>query len=53
MVGGPVASAWLHATTHGIYEAFINGARVGDEELRPRSPRTAADYRCRPTPSPT
>jgi alpha-L-rhamnosidase len=32
---GPVAAAWLHVTAHGIYEAFINGARVGDEELRP------------------
>jgi hypothetical protein len=30
-----VASAWLHVTAHGIYEAFINGTRVGDEELRP------------------
>jgi alpha-L-rhamnosidase len=34
-ISGPVASAWLHATAHGIYEAFINGARVSDEELRP------------------
>jgi alpha-L-rhamnosidase len=32
---GPVASAWLHVTAHGVYEAFVNGARVGDEELRP------------------
>jgi alpha-L-rhamnosidase len=35
IIGGPVASAWLHATAHGIYEAFVNGVRVGDEELRP------------------
>jgi len=35
VVSGPVASAWLHATAHGVYEAFINGTRVGDEELRP------------------
>ena len=33
-ISGPVASAWLHATAHGIYEAFINGTRVGDDELR-------------------
>jgi alpha-L-rhamnosidase len=35
VISGPVASAWLHVTAHGIYEAFINGTRVGDEELRP------------------
>lgn len=28
-------SAVLHATAHGIYEAFINGIRVGDDELTP------------------
>jgi len=27
--------AALHATAHGIYEAFINGVRVGDQELAP------------------
>ncbi|WP_018761169.1 alpha-L-rhamnosidase [Arthrobacter sp. 135MFCol5.1] len=27
--------ATLAATAHGIYEAFINGVRVGDEELAP------------------
>ena len=31
----PVVRARLHATAHGIYEAFINGARVGDAELTP------------------
>jgi hypothetical protein len=31
----PVASARLHATAHGIYEAFVNGTRVGDQELTP------------------
>jgi alpha-L-rhamnosidase len=35
MLSGPVASAWLLATAHGVYEAFVNGTRVGDEELRP------------------
>ncbi len=34
-VPGPVASAALHATAHGVYEAFVNGTRVGDEELSP------------------
>ena len=34
-VPGAVASAALHATAHGIYEAFLNGVRVGDDELRP------------------
>ncbi len=32
---GEVASAVLRATAHGIYEAFVNGARVGDQELTP------------------
>ena len=31
----PVASARLHVTAHGIYEAFVNGTRVGDRELTP------------------
>jgi alpha-L-rhamnosidase len=30
-----IVSARLHITAHGIYEAFINGVRVGDEELAP------------------
>jgi alpha-L-rhamnosidase len=34
-VDGTVASAYLHATAHGIYEAFVNGTRVGDMELTP------------------
>lgn len=34
-VGGPVASVVLFATAHGIYEAFLNGSRVGDHELTP------------------
>lgn len=34
-VGPPVESAYLHATAHGVYEAFLNGTRVGDAELTP------------------
>ena len=34
-LGAPVKSATLRATAHGVYEAFVNGARVGDEELTP------------------
>ena len=30
-----VESATLRATAHGLYEAFVNGVRVGDEELTP------------------
>ena len=30
-----VASARLYATAHGVYEAFLNGQRVGDAELTP------------------
>ncbi|MFJ4027586.1 family 78 glycoside hydrolase catalytic domain [Paenarthrobacter sp. NPDC089989] len=29
------SSAEIHATAHGLYELFINGVRVGDEELSP------------------
>ena len=34
-IDGDVATARLHATAHGVYEAFINGVRVGDLELTP------------------
>jgi alpha-L-rhamnosidase len=34
-VDAPVASARLHATAHGVFEAEINGARVGDDVLAP------------------
>ena len=34
-VDRPVVSARLHATAQGIYEAFLNGERVGDAELTP------------------
>jgi alpha-L-rhamnosidase len=30
-----VVAARLHATAHGMYEAFLNGERVGDAELTP------------------
>lgn len=32
-----IADACLHATALGVYEVYINGARVGDEELAPGS----------------
>ena len=32
---GEVDRAVLHVTAHGIYEAFVNGTRVGDQELTP------------------
>ena len=35
MIDEPVERAVLHATAHGVYEAFINGTRVGDLELTP------------------
>jgi len=31
----PVASARLYATAHGVFEAELNGLRVGDDELSP------------------
>ena len=34
-VESPVESAHLFATAHGVYEAFLNGTRVGDHELTP------------------
>ncbi|MGO1840102.1 MAG: family 78 glycoside hydrolase catalytic domain [Candidatus Microbacterium stercoravium] len=40
---GDVASARLYATAHGLYEARINGTRVGDFRLAPGS----TDYRHR------
>ncbi|MET8763541.1 family 78 glycoside hydrolase catalytic domain [Lentzea sp. NPDC004782] len=35
LVAQPVVRARLYATAHGIYEAFLNGERVGDLELTP------------------
>jgi alpha-L-rhamnosidase len=34
-VPGAVAKARLYATAHGVYEARLNGARIGDEVLAP------------------
>ena len=34
-VNGDIAYAELRITAHGIYEAFVNGVRVGDLELTP------------------
>jgi len=34
-IDGPVETAHLHVSAHGIYEAFLNGVRIGDHELRP------------------
>nr|BFF14969.1 hypothetical protein GCM10025699_62720 [Microbacterium flavescens] len=31
----PVVSARLYATAHGVFEAEVNGVRVGDDELSP------------------
>jgi alpha-L-rhamnosidase len=51
-LGQPVVRGRLYATAHGIYEAFLNGVRVGDAELTPASPNTAGACRCRSTTSP-
>ena len=32
---GDVATATLHATAHGVFEAWLNGARVSDDVLSP------------------
>jgi alpha-L-rhamnosidase len=34
-VDEPVRAATLRITAHGVYEAFLNGARIGDHELTP------------------
>ncbi|PJM76042.1 alpha-L-rhamnosidase [Bifidobacterium simiarum] len=34
-VTGAASEAWITVTAHGIYEVFVNGERVGDEELTP------------------
>lgn len=34
-VDRPVTAARFYATAHGLYEAFLNGDRVGDAELTP------------------
>ena len=35
VVDRPITAARLYATAHGVYEAFLNGGRVGDAELTP------------------
>jgi alpha-L-rhamnosidase len=35
LLRGPVAAARVYATAHGVYEAEINGVRVGDHVLAP------------------
>lgn len=32
---GPARAATVHATAHGIYELFVNGRRIGEDELTP------------------
>lgn len=34
-VGKPVATARLYVTSHGLYESYLNGERVGDAVLTP------------------
>ncbi|SDT61792.1 alpha-L-rhamnosidase [Jiangella sp. DSM 45060] len=34
-LAGPVASARLYITAHGVYDAWIGGRRVGDHQLAP------------------
>ena len=34
-VSEPRSSARIHATAHGLYELFLDGERVGDQELAP------------------
>ena len=34
-IDSAIADTRLHATAHGVYEAFVNGTRVGDHELAP------------------
>ena len=49
----PVTQARLYATAHGIYEAFLNGRRVGDVELAPDFTSYPAPFTCRSTTSAT
>ncbi|MGH3151159.1 MAG: alpha-L-rhamnosidase N-terminal domain-containing protein [Streptosporangiaceae bacterium] len=36
-LGQPAARARLYATAHGLYETFLGGQRIGDQELAPGS----------------
>ncbi len=48
-VGANVARARLYATAHGLYEAELNGRRVGDDTLSPAGPSTASGCATTPT----
>ena len=47
-----VERARLHATAHGVYEAFLGEERIGDLELTRARPATGIGSRSRPTTSP-
>lgn len=42
-IGKPIARARLYATALGVYEAFLNGVKIGDARLAPEI-TTAADH---------
>ena len=48
-VDKPVASARLYVTALGLYEARLNGHRVGDASSPPAGPTTPSGSRTRPT----
>jgi alpha-L-rhamnosidase len=50
---GGVVRARLYATAHGLYEATLNGCRVGDQVLAPGWTSYGHRLRTRPTTSPT
>lgn len=47
-IGGRVVRARLYATSRGVYRAFLNGERVGDDELAPgwTDYRERIQYQC-------
>ena len=47
LVDEPVVRARLHATAHGIYELFLDGRRVGTDELTPGYTEYASRVRWR------
>ena len=48
-IPGEVATAEVRITARGIYEAFINGLRVGDQELTPGFTAYRTGSKCRPS----
>ena len=50
---GEVTAAVLHATAHGVYEAFLNGRPVSDEVLSPGWSATSGGCATAATTSPT